>query len=133
MAEIHITGQKMLKTINSEFQEAFPYLCLTFCSMDDWKEAISKGGWIHGFDKNKRLSEVRVKKDANAGEISIHGRTLVKNLEKSFYATYGICCQVAYVGEDGHNYYTFGTYDEMSLTQLNKALEARGCKKKPNW
>ena len=98
MAEIHITGQKMLKTINSEFQEAFPYLCLTFCSMDDWK-----------------------------------ARTLVKNLEKSFYATYGICCQVAYVGEDGRNYYTFGTYDEMSLTQLNKALEARGCKKKPNW
>ena len=133
MAEIHITGQKMLKTINAEFQEAFPYLCLTFCSMDDWKKATGKGGWIHGFNMNQRLSDVRVKKDANAGEISIHGRTLVKNLEKSFYATYGICCQVSYVGKDGKNYYTGDGYDEMSLTQLNKELEARGCKKKPKW
>jgi len=131
MAEIHITGQKMLKTINSEFQEAFPYLRLTFCSMDDWKKATGKGGTIHGFDQSQRLSDVRVKKDTNAGEISIHGRTLVKNLEKSFYSVYGICCQVCYNEKDGKRYYTSGTYDEMTLTQLNKELEARGCQKKP--
>ena len=42
MAEIHITGQKMLKSINAEFQEAFPYLRLTFCSVADWKKATGK-------------------------------------------------------------------------------------------
>ncbi len=130
MAEIHITGQKMLKTINAEFQEAFPYLCLSFCSMDEWKKANNSAGTIHCFNVNKRLSDVRVKKDANAGDISIHGRTLVKNLEKAFYDTYGICCQVCYE-KDGKGYYTGGTYDNMSLTQLNKELESKGCKKKP--
>jgi hypothetical protein len=97
--------------------------------MDDWKKATGNGGTIHCFNVNKRLSDVRVKKDVNAGEISIHGRTLVKNLEKSFYDVYGICCQVCYE-KDGKGYYTGGTYDNMSLTQLNKELEARGCKKK---
>ncbi len=131
MAEIHITGQKMLKTINAEFQEAFPYLRLTFCSMDDWKKATSgKGGTIHGFDQSLRLSAVRVKKEGS-GEISVHGRTLVKNLEKAFYDVYGICCQVCYNEKDGKRYYTSGAYDNMSLTQLNKELESRGCQKKP--
>ena len=130
MAEIHITGQKMLKSINAEFQEAFPYLRLTFCSVADWKKATGKGGTIHGFDMSQRLSEVRVKKDV-AGDISIHGRTLVKNLEKSFHDIYGICCQVCYTGKDGRGYYTSGKYDDLTLSQLNKELEKLGCKKKP--
>ena len=130
MAEIHITGQKMLKSINAEFQEAFPYLRLTFCSVADWKKATGKGGTIYGFDTSKRLSEVRVKKDV-AGDISIHGRTLVKNLEKSFHDIYGICCQVCYNDKDGKRYYTTGTFDNMTLSQLNKELESRGCQKKP--
>ena len=36
-----------------------------------------------------------------------------------------------YNEKDGKRYYTSGTYDEMSLTQLNKELESRGCQKKP--
>ena len=99
--------------------------------MDDWKKATSgKGGTIHGFDQSLRLSAVRVKKEGS-GEISVHGRTLVKNLEKAFYDVYGICCQVCYNEKDGKRYYTSGAYDNMSLTQLNKELESRGCQKKP--
>ena len=130
MAEIHITGQKMLKTINAEFQEAFPYLRLAFCSKEDWKKANSTGGTIYDLDKNQRLSAVRIKNEGS-GEISVHGRTLVKNLEKAFYDTYGICCQVCYNDKDGNRYYTSGSEDSKSLTQLNKELESRGCKKKP--
>lgn len=132
MAEIHITGQKMLKSINAEFQAAFPYLRLTFCSMDDWKKANGKGGTIYGFDMNQRLSAVRVKQGKEGtGDICIHGRTLVKNLESAFYKAYGICCQVSYNEKDGQRYYTSGRYDDLTLTQLNKELETRGCVKNP--
>lgn len=129
MAEIHITGQKMLKSINAEFQKNFPYLCLYFYTVENWNKTKSGGSWPT-IDVNKRLSEVRVKKEST-GEFSIHGRTLVKNLENNFYKIYGICCQVGWNEKDGHRYYTSGTHDDMTLSQLNKDFESKGCKKNP--
>jgi hypothetical protein len=129
VAEIHITGQKMLKTINAEFQENFPYLCLYFYTLENWNKTKLGGRWPT-LEASKRLSEVRTKKET-AGEFSIHGRTLVKNIEQNFYKIYGICCQVGWNEKDGNRYYTSGRYDDMSLTQLNKEFEARGCIKNP--
>jgi hypothetical protein len=100
-----------------------------FYTLENWNKTKVGGAWPT-LDVSKRLSEVRVKKEAT-GEFSIHGRTLVKNLEQYFYKTYGICCQVGFNEKDGKRRYTGGTYDEMTLTQLNKELEARGCQKKP--
>lgn len=129
MAEIHITGQKTLKRINAEFQENFPYLFLSFCTVEDWDRANNDGGEIYPFDENRRLSEVRVKKES-AGEISIHGRTLVKNLEKSFLDNFGICCQVG-MSWSGNGMYTGEGYKKMSLTQLNRELESKGYDRNP--
>lgn len=83
-------------------------------------------------DSSKRISEVRLKKpETGEKEISIHGRTLVKNLEKNFKDTYGICVQVCYRKKDGQSYYTSGFADDMSLTQLNKYCEEKGYIKHP--
>ena len=131
MAEIHITGQKTLKRINTEFQENFPYLFLSFCTVEDWEKANNTegGGEIYPFDENMRLSEVRVKKES-PWDISIHGRTLVKNLEKIFLDNFGICCQVG-MSWKGNGMYTGEGYKKLSLTQLNRELESKGYDKKP--
>ena len=131
MAEITISGKKMLKTIRKEFQDQFPFLGLSFQTPDQWKMAREKGGTTLALDDSKRLSEVRtVPPPKDEKEISIHGRTLVKNLEDNFLKIYGLHVQVTF--QKGESvYYTSGTTDTLSLTQLNKKLEEEGYSKKP--
>lgn len=131
MAEVTISGNKMIKTLKAEFQKEFEYLSLGFFSLSDWNKANKGGGTIRELDSSKRLSEVRTKKpESGEKEISIHGRTLVKNLEKNFKEIYGICVQVC-VGKDGKGFYTSGKMDELSLSQLNKYCAENGYTKKP--
>lgn len=131
MAEIKISGNKLLKTLKAEFQKQFEYLTIHFYSSSEWNKS-KEGESISHLDSSKRISEVRLKKpEAGEKEISIHGRTLVKNLEKNFKDTYGICVQVCYRKNDGQSYYTSGAADDMSLTQLNKYCEEKGYTKHP--
>lgn len=132
MAEIKITGKKVLRTIRKEFQDQFPYLGLSFQTPDQWNKAREQGGTITALDDGSRLSDVRtVPPPKDEKELSIHGRTLVKNLEDNFLKIYGLYVQVTYQKGDSV-YYTGGDMDAMSLTQLNKNLEEDGgYKKKP--
>lgn len=131
MAEIKITGKKNLSTINREFQEQFPYLSLQFFTKEEWDNAQKGAPTIHELDKSQRLAAVRVTKPAtDEKELSIHGRTLVKNLENNFFRLYGICAQVCYA-KGGSRYYTSGANDELSLTQLNAKLEKEGATRNP--
>ncbi len=95
--------------------------------MDQGRE---KGGTVTAIDNGKRLSEVRtVPPPKEENELSIHGRTLVKNLENNFVKIYVIYAQVTF--QKGETlYYTSGDMDSMSLTQLNKKLEEDGGYKK---
>ena len=131
MAEIKITGKKVLRTIRREFQEQFPYLGLSFQTPEQWTKAREEGGTVTVLDDGKKLAEVRtVPPPRDEKEISIHGRTLVKNLEDNFLKTYGLHVQVTC--QKGNTvYYTSGDMDAMSLTQLNLKLEGEGYKKKP--
>ncbi len=131
MADINISGKKSLATINKEFQAQFPYLRLAFFTKDEWDRAQSGAETVHGLDMTQRLASVRVTKPAsNEKELSIHGRTLVKNLENNFFKLYGICVQVCY-NKNGGKYYTSGSSDNLSLTQLNAQLEKEGAEKNP--
>lgn len=131
MAEIKITGNKLIKTVKAEFQSQFEYLGLGFYSLEDWKRANNGGGNLTEIDPSKRISEVRtIKPESSDKEISIHGRTLVKNLENNFKEIYGICVQVCYE-KDGHRHCTWGKLDDMSLTQFNKWCSENGYTKHP--
>jgi hypothetical protein len=123
---ISVTGNKKIKTLQKEFNEAFPYLHLSIFPLSD-KKKRQKMLCIHQYPGDKRISEVRTK--VSPGEISIHGRTLVKNLEKEFENEYGLYAEVCYTEKDDERYYTSGKHDEMSLTQLNKEGEKKGWKK----
>ena len=131
MAEITITGKKALRTIRKEFQEQFPYLGLSFLTPEEWNKARSNTPSVHPLPDDKRLSEVRtVPPPRDEKEFSIHGRTLVKNLEDNFLNKFGLYVLVTYQ-KGGTVYYTSGDNDKLSLTQLNKKLEEQGYTKKP--
>jgi len=125
--ELNITGQKKLKTINKEFQSQFPYLRLSFFTDEEAKKA-EKGESITGLSLDKKLSEVRTK--TSDEDLSIHGNTKIKTLEKKFHKIYGINVQVCFNDKKGR-YYTSGTFDEMTLSKLNKFLEEHGYIKNP--
>ena len=124
MAEgISVTGNKKLKTLQKEFNKKFPYLRLSVCPLSEKKKSTK-----HSHDSEKRISEVRTK--TNPGDISIHGRTLVGNIEKQFEKIFGLYAQVCWTESDGSRYYTTGAKDKMSLSQLSKLGEKEGWKKK---
>jgi len=123
MPEIKISGKKVMRTIRKEFQEQFPYLGLSFMTPDQWAKANEKGGTVTVLADDTKLSEVRtVPPPKDEKEISIHGRTLVKNLESNFLKTYGLHLQVTFQKGDDV-YYTNEAMSEMSLTQLNKKMD----------
>lgn len=131
MAEITISGKKALNTISREFQAQFPYLRLAFFTREEWERAQKGEPVVRPIDMTQRLAAVRTTIPAkDEKDLSIHGRTLVKNLENNFLKTYGLCVQVCY-SKGGQGYYTSGSNDEMSLTQLNAQLERDGYDKKP--
>jgi hypothetical protein len=91
------------------------------------KENVKKGETISGVDVEKRISEVRSK--INPGGISLHGRTLVKNVEDKFDEVFGLYIQICYTDSDGNRFYTSGSHDNMSLSRLNSHGEKSGWKK----
>lgn len=130
MAEIRISGKKILRTINREFQEQFPYLGILFFTQEEWEKAAN-GGNIKPIDSMAKLVDVRqTSPERNGLEISIHGNTLVKNLEANFLNAYGLYAKVFYQ-KGGCFYYTSDDQDEMNLTALNRLLEGNCYTKNP--
>lgn len=120
--DITVTGKKKLKTIKKEFNEKFPYIRLGIYPTSE-KDKPQKAP----FDPEKTIVEVRTK--ANPGEISIHGRTKVKNLENEFEKIFGLYVQVAFTTKENKRYFTSGDLDELSLTAINALGEKEGWKK----
>jgi hypothetical protein len=124
--DISLNGNKMIKTIQSEFNKKFPYMriCI-FPESEKIKQA--KGETIYQYADDKRLADIRRK--GTVGDITITGNKLVRTLEKEFENVYGLFAQVCYTNKEGNRYYTSGSTDEMTLTALNKHGEDIGWKK----
>ncbi len=133
MAEMKITGKKVIKTINKEFQKQFPYLIFTLFTPEEWEKSRTEGGTRSYLPGNTRLADARTITPKRSSDFSIHGRTKVKNLEDNFLKTFGLHVQISYGNKEGKFYYTSDDDDELSLTQLNKKMEEKGMKKKPRF
>lgn len=120
--EITVTGNKKIRTLQKQFTDKFPYLRLAILPLS---EKGKKRQRQH--DNNLNLSAVRTV--VNPGKISLHGRTLVGNIEKRFEETFGLYAQVCWTKSNGKRYYTSGSEDQMNLTQLNKRGEEKGWQK----
>lgn len=122
--EITVNGRKKMSTLQREFSEKFEYLTLCFIIDADREKACS----VKGIDTSKSLAETR-KKFSNE-EISIHGRTMVKNIENYFWEKLGIACQIGICNYNGHkHYFPLGSFNNFSLTQANKWAQDNDCTK----
>jgi hypothetical protein len=131
MSEVTVTANKKLRTINEEFQENFPYLVLAFFTKDEWEKARGGSHEIEALSMNLRIRDIRTTKPEEGQEISIHGGTLVGNLENNFLKYFGIYAQVCYHDADGRGFFSSGDADKMALTELNNYLKARGYQEYP--
>ena len=124
--EVTTTGSKKLKTLKKEFNEHFPYLNIYIHSSEMAIKA-KKGERISSLDIEKTLTEVREKN--GSGSISFSGRKKVKTIEQEFNEIFGLYVQICYTDSNGARFYTMGSDDEKTLTELNREKEVAGCKK----
>ena len=125
-SEIGVNGNKKIETLKKEFNKKFPYLRLGIY-YSYARGQVSKGESITPIPGDKTLSQVR-RADCG-GNISISGNKRVGSLEKEFDTVFGLYCQVCYTDKDGHRYYTSGSADTLTISALNKKVEADGGKK----
>lgn len=123
--EISVNGNKIMKTLQKEFSNKFEYLTLCFIVDADREKSVN----VRGINTDKRLSEVR--KKVSTAEISIHGRTKVKNIEDYFWKELGIACQIGICNYNNHShYFPIGDwFNSKSLTQANDWAKENGCSK----
>ena len=120
---IAVTGQKLLATLQREFSERFPQLGIMFFSIQEMERA-TRGERIYPLPSDQTIARVRSK--FARGNISIHGNTRVGTLEGAFLTDYGLSVQVCYM-RDGKAVYTGEVVNVITLTELNRRAEARGC------
>jgi hypothetical protein len=124
--EVTTTGSKKLKTLMKQFNEHFPYLRLHLHSSAMAEKAKKREG-ITALNIERTLSDVREKK--GSGSISLNGRKKVKTVESEFDEIFGLFVQISYTSKEGTRYYTSGSNDNKSLSQLNREKEAEGCQR----
>jgi hypothetical protein len=124
MAEITFTGNKKLKTINSEWCAKFPYLYLGFFNAED----KPVGDWT------KNHTEARAKKDAS--ELLTTATMNVSTFESRYKAAFGTVVEIKYI-KNGRKYRSINEHNSLTLSELNKWAETNGCSKireaHPEW
>jgi hypothetical protein len=121
-SDISISGNKMLKTVQSEFTKKFPYLSLAIFPSSEKAKSLKTP-----YGGDTRIADIRGRN--TAGDLTITGNKFVKSLEKDFDNIFGLYAEVCYTEKDDKSYYTGGDYDGMSLSTLNKEGEKKGWKK----
>lgn len=140
MAEISVTGQKKVMTLQKEFNQAYPFIRINIYDPNE-KIKREKGETITSVDHSKTIAAVRTKD--NPGNITITGNKKVKTLEREFETIFGLYAEVCFTTKEGKRYYTRSDAkglkegriearihgDEMTLSALNDLCEKNGCKK----
>lgn len=123
--EITVNGRKLLRTLQKEFSEKFEFLLLVFIKDEDRGKSVN----VKSLDNNIKLVDAR--KQFSNEEISLNGRTHVKNMEKYFWEELGIATQIAVKNYSGHKFYfPIGDFfNGLSLSKANKWAEDQGCSK----
>ena len=122
MPDISISGNKMVKTIQSEFTKKFPFLRISIYPASEKTKSPKTG-----FGGDTRIADVRRK--GTVGDISISGNKLVRTLEREFETVYGLYAEVCYTDKDGGRFFTGATFDAMTLSALNTHGSNAGWKK----
>lgn len=113
MADIAFSGNKKLKSINKEFCAQFPYIYLAFHNED--------GKVVKNWD----VTHASIRGSKAQGELSANPIMKASTFEKRYEEAFG--CKVEITFENnGRNYKTSGTRDEMTLKDLNEWVKNDG-------
>ena len=103
--DLNVSGRMKVKTLKKDFNEIFGVEIKVYKT-----KTTGKGAKVA--DDNVTLASIRGE-GAKGGEISLHGRTKVGNVEKMFKEEMGIGIQI--LGKDGKM-----ADNSISLTQASK-------------
>ncbi len=122
--EITVTGNKLMKTIQTQFSKKFEYLLLCFIIDADREKTCN----VKCIDTSKTISAAR--KKASNKELSMHGRSKVQSIEDFFWKELGIACQIGISNYSGHLlYFPLGSFNEKTISQANEWAKNAGCNK----
>jgi hypothetical protein len=121
--EITVNGRKLLRTLQNEFTEKYEYLFLAFIVDEDRGKSVN----VKSLKTDIKIVDAR--KQFSNEEISLNGKTLIKNMEKYFWEELGIAVQIAVKDYSGHAFYfPIGDYfNGLSLTKANIWAKDNGC------
>ena len=121
--EITVNGRKLLRTLQHEFSEKYEYLFLAFIVDEDRGKSVN----VKSLKTDMKIVDAR--KQFSNKEISLNGRTFVKNMEKYFWEELGISVQIAVKDYMGHKlYFPIGDYFNcLSLAKANIWAKDNGC------
>lgn len=120
---VTVSGNKFLKTLQTEFSNKFQYLALCFIRTSD----RNKSAGVYGLETTKTISDVRTK--TTDKELSINGNNHVSDIENYFWDELGIACQVGICNYGGHPYYfPLGSFNDKTLSEANRWAKDAGCK-----
>ena len=118
---VTVTGNKLVETLMKEFNSRFPYLqlCIFPLSM---KSESSKTP----VSPSLTIAQARAQAPSLKKDFALDGDTVVKDVENFFIENHGLYVEICYYNKEGKGFYTSGDYDKMTLTDLNKEIEAQG-------
>lgn len=125
---VSVNGRKKVSTLQKEFSTKFNFLFIAFIVPADRHKEVD----VRSLDNSKTLSELRTK--FSNDDLTLNGKTLVKNIEKYFWDNLGLACQIAVHNYKGKTlYFPIGDFfNGLSLTKANEWAETQGCTKIPN-
>ena len=122
--EITVTGNKLMKTLQTQFSKKFEYLLLCFIVDADREKTCN----VKCIDTTKTISAAR--KKVSDKELSMHGRSKVQSIEDFFWEELGIACQIGISNYSGHLlYFPLGSFNEKTISQANEWAKEAGCSK----
>jgi hypothetical protein len=105
-----IRDDKTLGELQREFSAKFPFLRLRFFENENMRKSQKK------LDSSRKIGEVRDLH--NEGEVSIHGKIKVKNLEETLANEFGLYAQVFRLS--GNLWLQTTSTDEWTLHEQNR-------------
>ncbi|MBQ0019389.1 MAG: hypothetical protein KBT39_02595 [Bacteroidales bacterium] len=122
--EITVSGNKLMKTLQTQFSKKFEYLLLCFIIDADRTKSVN----VKCINTSKTISAAR--KKPSDKELSMHGRSKVQSIEDFFWKELGIACQIGISNYSGHVlYFPLGSFNDMTLTAANEWAKKMGCSK----
>jgi hypothetical protein len=130
MEQFNIDENKLIRIINEEFQNKFPYLVIFFFTPEIWEAQHKSGkkGFISG---SKQLADVKTKTTKISKTIPIEGSTEIGVIENRFMELFGLNAQIGCSKKEGEFQYTNKQGDSKTLEELSKKVERAGYIKNP--